>query len=99
MMMFTSKLVRDKNDPNLIVIRVPISMIRAAQIEPSSEILIRTKEHTLLVEAIQADTEWMDVHAEDFVTVHRDLFRKLCDLTEKPPVTPDVWPPPPKKEG
>ena len=94
MMMFTSKLVRDKHDPHMIVVKVPIAMIRAAQIEPTSDILIRTKGQSLVVEAIQADTEWMEVHAEDFVAQHRDLFRQLHDNREKPETPPDVWPEP-----
>lgn len=81
-----TRVTRDRSDPTFAVVRIPLSYLRTAQIELLTDVTLRIVGNKLVIEPVDVETEWMDVHAEEFVTEYRDTLKLLHDPRWPDPV-------------
>lgn len=77
------RLQRVEDETMDVVIRLPIELVRKAHIESNGEVTIRAQSGRLIIEALEVNTEWMEIHAEEYVVSHRALLQALA-LAEQP---------------
>lgn len=79
MSVVVTKLRRDPLDSHAVVVQIPLELLRHAEIEANAEVTLRVSGMSVILEAIEANTEWMEAYAEEFVESHRSLLRALVD--------------------
>lgn len=74
-----TRVIRDRSDPTCATVRIPLSYLRVAQIELMTDVTLRVVGNKLVIEPVDVETEWMDIHAEEFVSAYRDTLKMLQD--------------------
>lgn len=72
------RLQRAEDETMDVVIRIPIELVRKAHLESNGEVTVRAQSGRLIVEALEVNTEWMEIHAEEYATSHRELLLALA---------------------
>ncbi len=77
--MFIGKLIREPGDPRVVHLRLSTELLSRTQIEPWAEVVVRVEGTRLVIEAVQEDTDRMEMFAEEFVAGYRGALRALGD--------------------
>jgi hypothetical protein len=80
----TTKLQREPGEHRKILLRIPLELLEQAGIEPWADVVMRVEGTRLVVEALQQDTDLMDMYAEEFVAGYAGELRALGDDACRP---------------